>query len=92
MKSKTLSRGPSIDTEKCVENIGGNRFDLVLIATERAREIKRQHQESDKREHVYSIISALTDIQDGSVGKEYLKKLKFKDTYQKDHTARNLGR
>ena len=92
MKSKVLSRGPSIDTEKCVENVGGNRFDLVLIATERAREIKRQHQESDKREHVYSIISALSDIQDGSVGKEYLKKIKFKDVYQKDHTARNLGR
>jgi len=89
MKSKTLSRGPSIDTEKCVENIGGNRFDLVLIATERAREIKRQNQESDKREHVYSIISALSDIQEGSVGKEYLKKLKFKDLHQKDHTARN---
>jgi DNA-directed RNA polymerase subunit K/omega len=92
MKSKTLSRGPSIDMETCVENAGGNRFDLVLIATERAREIKRQNQESDKREHVYSIISALTDIQDGSVGKEYLKKLKFKDVYQKDHTARHLGR
>jgi DNA-directed RNA polymerase omega subunit len=92
MKSKTLSRGPNIDTEKCVERVGGNRFDLVLIATERAREIKRQNQESDKREHVYSIISALTDIQEGSVGKEYLKKLKFKDVYQKDHTARHLGR
>ena len=92
MKSKTLSRGPSIDTEKCVESVGGNRFDLVLIATERAREIKRQHQESDKREHVYSIISALSDIQEGSVGKEYLKKIKFKDVHQKDHTARNLGR
>ena len=89
MKSKTLSRGPNIDTEKCVENIGGNRFDLVLIATERAREIKRQNQESDKREHVYSIVSALTDIQDGSVGREYLKKIKFKDVHQKDHTARN---
>jgi DNA-directed RNA polymerase omega subunit len=89
MKSKTLSRGPSIDMETCVENAGGNRFDLVLIATERAREIKRQNQESDKREHVYSIISALTDIQEGSVGKEYLKKLKFKDLHQKDHTARN---
>jgi DNA-directed RNA polymerase omega subunit len=56
MKSKTLSRGPNIDTEKCVENVGGNRFDLVLIAAERSREIKRQNQESDKREHVYSII------------------------------------
>jgi len=89
MKSKTLSRGPNIDTEKCVENVGGNRFDLVLIAAERSREIKRQNQESDKREHVYSIISALTDVQDGSVGREYLKKIKFKDVHQKDHTARN---
>ena len=91
MKSKVLSRGPSIDTEKCVENVGGNRFNLVLIATERAREIKRQHQESDKREHVYSIISALTDIQDGTVDEAYLKKIKFKDVYQKqrDHSARN---
>jgi len=92
MKSKVLSRGPSIDTEKCVENVGGNRFDLVLIATERAREIKRQHKESDKREHIYSIISALTDIQEGSVGKEYLKKLKFKDIDQRDYSAKNLGR
>ena len=89
MKSKTLSRGPNIDTEKCVENVGGNRFDLVLIAAERSREIKRQNQESDKREHVYSIISALTDVQDGSVGREYLKKIKFKDVHQKDYTARN---
>ena len=89
MKSKTLSRGPNIDTEKCVESVGGNRFDLVLIAAERAREIKRQNQESDKREHVYSIISALTDVQDGSVGKEYLKKIKFKEKFQRDHSARN---
>ena len=89
MKSKTLSRGPSIDNEKCVENIGGNRFDLVLIASERAREIKRQHQESEKREHVYSVVSALSDIQNGSVGKEYLKKIKFKENFQRDHSAKN---
>ena len=75
MKSKTLSRGPNIDTEQCVENVGGNRFNLVLIAAARAREIKRQHRESDKREHVYSNITALEDIESGKVGIEYLKKV-----------------
>jgi len=70
-----LSRGTAIDTEKCVENAGGNRFDLVLIAAARAREIKRHNRESDKREHVHSNITALEDIQSGKVGKEYLKRI-----------------
>jgi DNA-directed RNA polymerase omega subunit len=70
-----LSRGPGIDTEQCVDNAGGNRFDLVLIAAARAREIKRQNRESDKREHVHSNITALEDIQAGRVGKEYLKRV-----------------
>ena len=70
-----LSRGTSIDTQKCVENVGGNRFNLVLIAAARAREIKRHNRESDKREHVYSNITALEDIESGKVGIEYLKKV-----------------
>ena len=70
-----LSRGTGIDTQQCVENVGGNRFNLVLIAAARAREIKRQHRESDKREHVYSNITALEDIESGKVGIEYLKKV-----------------
>jgi hypothetical protein len=39
----TDSRGPTVDTQKCVEQVGGNRFDLVLIATVRARELSRRH-------------------------------------------------
>jgi len=70
-----LSRGPSIDTNQCVDLSGGNRFNLVLIAAIRAREIKRQHRESDKREHVYSNLTALMEIQEGKVGKEYLKRV-----------------
>jgi DNA-directed RNA polymerase omega subunit len=70
-----LSRGTGIDTQQCVENVGGNRFNLVLIAAARAREIKRQNRESDKREHVHSNITALEDIQSGKVGIEYLKKV-----------------
>lgn len=75
-KPLELSRGPQIDTEKCVENVGMGRFDLVLIAAARAREIKRQNKDSDKREHVHSNITALLEIQEGKIGKEYLAKVK----------------
>jgi len=70
-----ISRGTEIDTDKCVDLSGGNRFNLVLIAAARAREIKRQHRESDKREHVYSNLTALLEIQSGKVGSEYLKRV-----------------
>ena len=84
-----LSRGPAIDTETCVQNVGGNRFNLVLIAAERAREIRRQNKDSDKREHVHSILTALTDIQEGRVNENYITKLKFKEPKNRDHSVRN---
>ena len=76
-KPLDLSRGTTIDMEKCVEQVGGNRFNLVLIASERARVIRRQNKESVSREHVYSIVTALDDIQLGTVDpKTYLAKVK----------------
>ena len=70
-----ISRGTEIDTDQCVDLSGGNRFNLVIIAAARAREIKRQHRESDKREHVYSNLTALLEIQSGKIGAEYLKRV-----------------
>jgi DNA-directed RNA polymerase omega subunit len=70
-----LSRGPEVDTDMCVANIG-NRYDLVLVAATRAKEIKRQHRDSMKREHVHSNITALLEIQTGKIGSEYLKRVK----------------
>ena len=76
-KPLDLSRGPSVDTELCTVNAGGNRFDLVLIASERAREIRRQNKDSDKREHVHSIVTALQDIEAGTIDpRKYLNKVK----------------
>jgi DNA-directed RNA polymerase omega subunit len=72
----TDSRGSKIDNEKCVINVGHNRFNLVLIAAARAREIKRQHKESEKREHIFPIITALEEIEAGSVGAEYIRKVR----------------
>ena len=71
----SLSRGPQIDTEKCAENAGGNRFDLVLVASARAREISRKHKHDELTTQVNSPVSALLDIQEGRVGKEYLRKV-----------------
>ena len=75
--SKISSRGTEINTDLCVTNVGENRFDLVLIAAARAREIKRQHLESTKREHIFPIVSALLEIQDGKIDPlTYIKKVK----------------
>jgi DNA-directed RNA polymerase omega subunit len=75
----TLSRGTGINTEKCTENAGGSRFDLVLIASERAREIKRQHRDNPNASfgQVHTIVSALEEIQEGKVDPiTYLKKVR----------------
>ena len=76
MVNKKLSRSTEIDTELCVKNAGGNKYNLVLIASARARELTRQHQNGDRKQHHYPILTALLDIQDGKVGIEYLKKIR----------------
>jgi DNA-directed RNA polymerase omega subunit len=73
---RVLSRGTEINIENCVKNVGDNRFDLVLIASARSREISRQHKMSEDRTHIYPAVSALLDIQEGRIGTEYLKKVK----------------
>ena len=71
----TDSRGPQVDTEKCVVQAGGNRFDLVLIATVRARELSRRHKAAGHTTQVNAPVSALLEIQEGKIGREYLKKV-----------------
>lgn len=75
MNSKFLSRGPSVDTEVCVNRVG-NKFDLVLIASARAKEISRQNKESDKFEHTHPVVTALLEVESGKIGREYLNKVK----------------
>jgi len=59
-----LSRQPQVDLEKCVEIVGGNRYDLVLMASARHRQIgikKRANKDFTSG----NTISALLDIQNG---------------------------
>ena len=63
-----------ITSEEAVNAIG-NRFDLVLIASERARELMRGHRakvESNNK----PIVTALREIEQGKIGLDYLKKIK----------------
>ena len=71
----TDSRGPEIDTQRCVEQAGGNRFDLVLIATVRARELSRRHKAAGLTTQVNAPVSALLEIQEGKIGPDYLKRV-----------------
>ena len=74
-KDMSNSRGPDIDTDKCLEASGTDRFSMVLIAAARAREIKRKNMHSVRREHIFPTVTALLEIQEGKIGKEYLKKI-----------------
>lgn len=73
--SNKISRGPSINVETCVEAAGG-RYNLVLIAAARAREIRKQNPESLGREHLYSVVTALEEVQAGKVGADYIYRVK----------------
>lgn len=75
MKILTSSRGTQINTEQCVSQVE-NRFDLVLIASARARELMRRHKTAGNTEHINAMVSSLLDIQSGKVGREYLKKVR----------------
>jgi len=62
-------------TSEEATNMIGNRYDLVLIASIRARELKRGHKakilSSDG-----AIVTALNEIEQGHIGIEYLQKVK----------------
>ena len=64
----------NIDTDKCVDNIG-NRFDLVLIASARVRELRRGHAKQVQGTNSPTII-ALREIEEGKVGRDYLRKVR----------------
>jgi DNA-directed RNA polymerase subunit K/omega len=67
------SRNGQIDTELCVKNAGG-RYDLVIAAAQRLREMKRRARETN--EYV-TPIDALKEVQSGTFNMiDYLAKVK----------------
>jgi DNA-directed RNA polymerase subunit K/omega len=69
------SRTLEVDMERCVENAGG-RYDMILMASARSREISRHHKESQLTSHVLPVVTSLLELQEGRYGREYLNKVK----------------
>jgi DNA-directed RNA polymerase subunit omega len=72
MKNGTIRH--NVDTDKCVENIG-NRFNLVLAASIRVRELKRGHRKLTSGND-NPTITALKEIEEGLVGIDLLRKIR----------------
>ena len=74
--NKYHSRHQEFNKEICVKNAGGNQFELIIMAAQRAREIKMGNSHSTKMEHHHGVLTALLEIQEGKVDQEYFKKIK----------------
>jgi DNA-directed RNA polymerase omega subunit len=73
--TKTASRGTELNNDICVENVG-NRFDLVIVAAIRARELAKHHRHSEQTTQLNAPVTALLEIQEGKIGSEYLKRIR----------------
>jgi DNA-directed RNA polymerase subunit K/omega len=73
MSVRIESRSSEIDTERCVENAGG-RYDLVIAAAQRLREMKRRARESNQ---YVTPIDALKEVESGTFSMvDYLIKVR----------------
>jgi DNA-directed RNA polymerase subunit K/omega len=73
MSVRIESRSGEIDTERCVQNAGG-RYDLVIAAAQRLREMKRRARETN---NFVTPIDALKEVQSGTFNMlDYLSKVK----------------
>lgn len=73
MSVRIESRSSEIDTERCVAHAGG-RYDLVIAAAQRLREMKRRARETNTHA---TTIDALKEVQSGTFNMtDYLIKVK----------------
>jgi DNA-directed RNA polymerase omega subunit len=71
---KTPSFTNLVDTDKCVAHVG-NRFDLILIASQRARELRRGYRKLVDTKNGF-VVSALQEVEAGLIGRDYLRKVR----------------
>ena len=62
-----------ISSEKAVSQIG-NRYDLILVASQRVRELRKGHRPKMSTKNG-PVLTALTEIEEGLVGRDYLKRI-----------------
>ena len=78
-----------ITSQAAVEAVG-NRYDLVLIASLRARELKRGHAPLVSKVTGPNV-TAIREIEQGKIGREYLLKLAKKKDKSKDSLMTRLS-
>jgi len=61
------SRTLQIDMEKCINNSGCNKFEMILLAAARAKQIRKKNPDSLKHEHVHATVTALLEIQENKL-------------------------
>jgi DNA-directed RNA polymerase subunit K/omega len=66
---------PNLNIEKAARMVGGSRFELSLIASQRAREIESERRiagrnNPDKRWETTSTTAALQEVEEGSYTRE----------------------
>ena len=64
----------TLDMEKCASQVG-SRFDLVLIAAMRTRELRKGFKPMVNTPNG-PVVTALQEIEAGFIGREYLKKIR----------------
>jgi DNA-directed RNA polymerase subunit omega len=80
-------------SEKAVDKVG-NRFDLVLIASLRVRELTTGHRTkltdlgTNKDDMPKPMTIALREIEEGLVGREYLERYRNSDRQRKKNSDR----
>ena len=73
MTVRIESRSGEINTERCVQNAGG-RYDLVIAAAQRLREMKRRARETNQ---YITAIDALKEVESGTFSMmDYLIKVR----------------
>ena len=76
----TVKTSTQLDIDRAVKNVGGSRFDLVLVAAQRAREIEFQRRLASKSnpDETWgntSTTAALQEVEEGLYTREdYLKR------------------
>jgi DNA-directed RNA polymerase omega subunit len=73
--------GTEIDVDRALVNVGGNRFEMILIAATRAREIEStrriaQNADSNLKYRNRTVSAALQELEEGKIGREYLDRLR----------------
>jgi len=63
----------------------GSKYDLILIASRRVRELRNGHAAAIENPHHSEIITALREIEQGKIGRDYLLK---NPNIERDHRRR----